>query len=297
MAEKYIQMVRGECLEELLKHPHEFTLFALIAYRARRVENSINGLKPGESRVGDFNACGLSRQKYRTALSKLQKWNLITIKPTNKGTVITIVNTDIFDINAKMSTTKLTTEQPTNNHQVTIKDLTLYKEGINIKNERMEECKNEEDIVPKGTLPESEIPDISTSPLKSSSLPKKKKPSGKKKIFVKPTHEQIKEYAISINFAELDPERFYDHYQSKGWKIGKEPMKDWEACIRTWFRKRYPKGKSILKKVGPTKANELTPPGFDYSIGKKVQELNGVVVKVQNDKGLMVDCDVEGNII
>jgi len=54
-----------------------------------------------------------------------------------------------------------------------------------------------------------------------------------KKRFVRPTPEMVTQYAASIGF-KLDGEAFYDHYQSKGWKIGKTPMADWEAAVRTW---------------------------------------------------------------
>jgi hypothetical protein len=34
----------------------------------------------------------------------------------------------------------------------------------------------------------------------------------------------------------MDPVRFWDFYESKGWVIGKSPMKDWRAAVRTWER-------------------------------------------------------------
>ena len=55
----------------------------------------------------------------------------------------------------------------------------------------------------------------------------------KSKVFVKPTVEQIREYCIERN-NNVDPETFYDFYESKGWVIGKNPMKDWKAAVRTW---------------------------------------------------------------
>ena len=36
----------------------------------------------------------------------------------------------------------------------------------------------------------------------------------------------------------VDPEVFVDFYSSKGWKVGKEPMKDWKACVRTWEKRK-----------------------------------------------------------
>ena len=54
----------------------------------------------------------------------------------------------------------------------------------------------------------------------------------------------------------IDPAEFCDFYQSKGWMIGKNKMKDWKAAVRTWEKKNKVNGKSI-----PVKA-EYGTPGF-----------------------------------
>ena len=56
------------------------------------------------------------------------------------------------------------------------------------------------------------------------------------KKFVKPTIEQIQEYCNERNNG-INANAFYDFYESKGWLVGKNPMKDWKACIRTWERR------------------------------------------------------------
>lgn len=52
-------------------------------------------------------------------------------------------------------------------------------------------------------------------------------------IFVIPTVEEISEYCNSRNNG-IDPRRFFDFYEAKGWLIGKNKVKDWKACVRTW---------------------------------------------------------------
>ena len=65
--------------------------------------------------------------------------------------------------------------------------------------------------------------------------------------FVPPTPQQVREYAESRGDA-IDAERFCDHYASKGWRIGRSPMKDWKAAARNWvardkdFRRTAGKG-------------------------------------------------------
>lgn len=53
------------------------------------------------------------------------------------------------------------------------------------------------------------------------------------KKFIKPTIEEIKSYCSERNNS-INPIQFFDYYESKGWLIGKNPMKDWKACVRTW---------------------------------------------------------------
>ena len=38
----------------------------------------------------------------------------------------------------------------------------------------------------------------------------------------------------------MDAERFVDYYTANGWKVGKNPMKDWKAAVRNWERKDPP---------------------------------------------------------
>ena len=56
-----------------------------------------------------------------------------------------------------------------------------------------------------------------------------------KNTFIRPTAEQINEYSKEIGFT-LDGSQFIDHYEARGWLIGKNPMKDWKAAVRTWKR-------------------------------------------------------------
>lgn len=55
----------------------------------------------------------------------------------------------------------------------------------------------------------------------------------KNKRFVKPTIEQIQAY-IDEKKLHFEAERFFDWYESKGWMVGKNHMKDWKAACRTW---------------------------------------------------------------
>lgn len=54
--------------------------------------------------------------------------------------------------------------------------------------------------------------------------------------FTPPTADEVRAYCQERN-NQVDPERFINFYESKGWMIGKNKMKDWKAAVRTWERK------------------------------------------------------------
>lgn len=59
------------------------------------------------------------------------------------------------------------------------------------------------------------------------------KENTKRKVFEKPTIEEIKQYCEERQNG-INPIAFYNFYESKDWYIGKNKMKDFKACIRTW---------------------------------------------------------------
>lgn len=55
----------------------------------------------------------------------------------------------------------------------------------------------------------------------------------KEKKFVKPTIDEVKAYVDEYKY-RINVEKFYSHYESNGWKVGRNPMKDWKASVRYW---------------------------------------------------------------
>ena len=66
-----------------------------------------------------------------------------------------------------------------------------------------------------------------------------KKPA---KRFQKPTLDKLIAYKQKANLALVDCEAFFDFYESKGWVVGKNPMKDWQAAMRNWDRTERERG-------------------------------------------------------
>ena len=70
--------------------------------------------------------------------------------------------------------------------------------------------------------------------------------------FVPPNVDEVRAYCIEKGYT-LDADRFVDYYTSNGWKVGKNPMKDWKAAVRTWQGKeKSSNGKTESEQVWPT---------------------------------------------
>ena len=52
----------------------------------------------------------------------------------------------------------------------------------------------------------------------------------------RPSAEEVREYCQQRG-NRVDPQQFVDFYTAKGWKIGSQPMRDWQAAVRTWERR------------------------------------------------------------
>jgi chitodextrinase len=74
--------------------------------------------------------------------------------------------------------------------------------------------------------------EIQTTPIKEEEERQEEKEK-KDNRFKKPTIEEIGLYMEEQGMNNI-AERFYNHYEAKGWMIGKNPVKNWKACVITW---------------------------------------------------------------
>ena len=67
--------------------------------------------------------------------------------------------------------------------------------------------------------------------------------------FQKPTIEEIRQYCLEKGY-NVDAEQFFNFYESKGWVVGKAPMKNWRAAVSTWNKreKEVPRRKRESRK-------------------------------------------------
>ena len=142
---------------------------------------------------------GLTHQQTRTALAKLESTGEITIKSTNRFSLITVIKWEDYQSDNKQINKQITNKQQTNNKQIT-----TTKE---CKNERMKESTN-----------------VDTEKIY------------KKEKFKKPLLNEAEQYAKEQQL-QVDCAYFIDFYEGKGWQIGRAPMKDWKATMRNWHRR------------------------------------------------------------
>ena len=76
----------------------------------------------------------------------------------------------------------------------------------------------------------------SDSVTQTMSVKKEKNKKEKRKRFTPPTPEEVMDYAFEKGLS-IDAEKFCDYYESNGWKVGRNPMKDWRAAVRNWAKR------------------------------------------------------------
>ncbi|NBN88216.1 MAG: hypothetical protein EBV32_03900 [Proteobacteria bacterium] len=63
-----------------------------------------------------------------------------------------------------------------------------------------------------------------------------------------PTLDEVIEYLVlEKNESQNEAEKFFDYYQANGWRVGKNPMKDWKAAARNWLKNASNYNKQTLK--------------------------------------------------
>lgn len=94
---------------------------------------------------------------------------------------------------------------------------------------------------------------------------KKEKPEKKKTLDI-PTVEEVQAYCTERGNG-IDAQHFVDYYSARGWMIGKNKIKDWKACVRTWERN------DSFKPQKPVQQENVTTDKIDYSLPQDFLDL------------------------
>lgn len=82
--------------------------------------------------------------------------------------------------------------------------------------------------------------------------------------FTAPTVDEVEAYAKEKGYTNFSAQRFVDYYESKGWVVGKSPMKDWRASVRGWVARD---NETQPKRENPALDYEQRQTGTDYGAG------------------------------
>lgn len=94
--------------------------------------------------------------------------------------------------------------------------------------------------------------------------------------FTPPTVDDVRAYCNEHGYG-IDPEHFVDYYESNGWRVGKNPMRDWKACVRTWVKNEY------SRKGGNTNAVDSRPVTEEDLFAGLTQEQIALYEQLAND--------------
>lgn len=183
---------------------------------------------------------GLSEREVRTALEHLKKTGEVTCKRHTKYSVYTVVNYCKYQSSDRQNDIQNDIENDTRN-DTSADSLTTGKRHA-IEERKKERRKNNSNI---GRF---EPPDV----------------------------EMVRAYCQERE-NQVDPQAFVDFYESKGWMVGKNKMKNWKAAVRTWEKesqRRSQTRKEETAKRGSTGFNNFTE--RDYNMDRMERALLGI---------------------
>ena len=69
--------------------------------------------------------------------------------------------------------------------------------------------------------------------------------------FIKPNKDEVYEYMVEkeFEFAKMESEKFINFFESKGWKVGKNPMVIWKSSVATWMINYYKRNNISTPKI------------------------------------------------
>ena len=118
----WVKLAIGRDTEEVMRDPGLFALLSLIALNVKFDDSlSLRGLRKGQAFIRNPSEAGLTRKEYRNRLAKLCGLGLIDAKTTNRGTIVTLLRTTVFDPYAETAGQQGAIGRPTRGHQVTSK--------------------------------------------------------------------------------------------------------------------------------------------------------------------------------
>lgn len=204
MGKRFIKLYEQLIYWEWFRHPNTLAVFIYLLLKANYCDQDFHGriIHRGQlvtSLPKLSTDAGITIQQARTALLHLKSTGEITDELTNQYRVITVVNYDRY---------QTSTGETTGNQQAINRQLNSQSTD--------------------GSTPSIEYIERVERNKKNKRIPS---------VFTPPTVDEVDAYCRERNNG-ISGQEFVDFYESKGWMIGKNKMKDFRAAVRTWESKR-----------------------------------------------------------
>ena len=230
----FIKMYRDIWQESWAKNSCTVHLFFWLATNANIEDNECEGLKIQRGQLltsirSLSKQTGISEQSVRTALKQLclthhitqgvTQWVTqgLTHPLTHSGTLVTICDYDRYS--GFFNEPNTLSNTPSNTGSNTPPNT---QPNNDIRNNKEYKEENKEIV----------IESVVAQPQQTPTQPKERKKRSSS-AFVKPTFEECMAYAQEKGY-QWDVERFFNFYESNGWRVGRNPMKNWKAAMSNW---------------------------------------------------------------
>ena len=164
--------------------------------------------------------CQLEREPTEVQLSRILNKKQLEYVLSEREVVSKLIQSHIEVVSKKRNRDKMHYEKKRNKINDNLKiQLTEQQRSDSTEKKRLD--KNRLDKIPptsKDVVPQGELIPI-------------EKPARLKR----PTIEEVTAYCRGRK-NNVDPVKWYNYYLSNGWRVGRNPMKDWQATVRTWER-------------------------------------------------------------
>ena len=196
-------------------------------WNSERFQNPVSISRQELMRISKISA----KTTYHKCIKDLHTYGYIQYLPSFnpfKGSLVYL-----FDM---QSSAKLVSTHDHTNIETSIEQALapyINKENILNLNIENEETQPKNDIVLKVSKNRVKVVEINGEKVE----PKIKAPKSKSEAFFTPPDiVAVRNYFVAQKSVEIEAEKFYNYFQSNGWKVGgKAPMKDWQAAASNWI--------------------------------------------------------------
>ncbi|MEI6753904.1 MAG: hypothetical protein WCK78_12165 [Paludibacter sp.] len=229
-------------------------------WNAERFQNPVSISRQELMRISKISA----KATYHKCIKDLHTFGYIQYLPSFnpfKGSLVYL-----FDM---QSSARLISNPDRTNIETSIEQaLVPYINNINILKENIEkeDTQPKNDIVLKVSKNRVKVVEINGEKVEQKSKAEKSKLEA---IFAPPDLAAVRSYFVEQNSSEIEAEKFYNYFQSNGWKVGgKAPMKDWRAAAGNWIL-NIPKFSAQPQLVAQ---NQPIPGNLNATTGKNYSE-------------------------